>query len=171
MLSTTYPKYSNIVFGCFSVVQLSHLVNESETILARSIPLSSASHAIALSCDHKLLAVNFVQNGISFVTIFSVPSFMSAVSIYLTVVIMYGENVCFTFGNLNITSWNFQTIIPVYSNVLLTSDNNVLATELLWNPVMPNTLAICLDNGALIMMNFTGQSYELYTIDKTEQVK
>lgn len=76
-----------------------------------------------------------------------------------------------TFENLHTTSWYFQTIIPVYSNVLLTSDNNVLATELLWNPVIANTLAICLDNGALIMMNFTGQSYELYTIDKTEQVK
>lgn len=77
----------------------------------------------------------------------------------------------YTFGSLQLISWNFQTIIPVYSNVLLTSDNNVLATELLWNPVMAHTLAICLDNGALIMMNFTGQSYELYTIDKTEQVK
>lgn len=43
--------------------------------------------------------------------------------------------------------------------------------ELLWNPVIPNTLAVTLNNGSLSVLNFNGPGYELHVIDKGEEVR
>lgn len=63
------------------MIQLSSIIqNGSEQVQARSIPLISPPISLALSCDHSMLAVNFIQNGTSFISVFSVKSFLSNVS-------------------------------------------------------------------------------------------
>lgn len=52
------------------------------------------------------------------------------------------------------------------TNIQLTGQ----AKELLWNPVVPGTLAVCLENGALQMYNVINQ-LTVTQIDKSEQVR
>lgn len=57
---------------------------------------------------------------------------------------------------------------------MLSPDLNVCVRELLWNPVMPNTLAVCLDNGSLCVLNFAASAaggYELHSLPKAEQAQ
>lgn len=63
------------------VIQLSRIVSDKDkdAIPSRSISLPVPPQAIGLSCDHSMLAVNFKQNELAFVTVFSVPSFLSSV--------------------------------------------------------------------------------------------
>ncbi|XP_037034125.1 nuclear pore complex protein Nup214 [Bradysia coprophila] len=124
------------------VIQLSRIVSDKDkpAVPTRSIPLPVPAHSIALSCDHSMLAVNFKQNELAFVTVFSVPSFLS--------------------NNIKI----------IHQNIRLCTDDGVTASQLLWNPVLPNTLAICLSNKSLLVFTFKDQGYDFYSIDKSEQV-
>ncbi|KAG4068236.1 hypothetical protein HA402_007756 [Bradysia odoriphaga] len=124
------------------VIQLSRIVSDKDkpVVPSRSIALPVPAHSIALSCDHSMLAVNFKQNELAFVTIFSVPSFLS--------------------NNIKIIHQNFRPC----------TDDGVTASQLLWNPVLPNTLAICLSNKSLLVFSFKEQGYDFHSIDKSEQV-
>lgn len=64
-----------------------------------------------------------------------------------------------------------QNVTLLHTNIVLSPDLNVSVRELLWNPVMPNTLAVCLDNGSLCVLNFNAAGYELHTLDKAEQAQ
>lgn len=64
-----------------------------------------------------------------------------------------------------------QNVTLVYQSIVLSPELNVQVTELLWNPVIPNTLAVTLTNGSLCVLNFNGPGYELHVIDKKEEVR
>lgn len=64
-----------------------------------------------------------------------------------------------------------QNVSLLYQRIVLSPDQNVSVTELLWNPVMPNTLAVTLGNGSLTVLNFNGPGYELHVINKSEEVR
>lgn len=53
--------------------------------------------------------------------------------------------------------------------IKLSSEDNVTCKELVWNPVMPNILAVILSNGSLVMYSITNNSYEFNALDKKEQ--
>lgn len=65
------------------VIQLSDIVDRKggECIPRRTIPVPAAPYLLALSCDHSMLAVCYASNNSSFITIYSVPSFLSNVRI------------------------------------------------------------------------------------------
>lgn len=93
-----------------------------------------------------MLAVNHTQNGSTFLTVFAVPTLLA------------------------------QHVTVLHRNIVLSPDINVSVRELLWNPVMPGTIAIVLDNGSVSVLNFgagggSGGSYELHTLDKAEQAQ
>lgn len=146
------------------VIQLSDIANNShDQIKVRSIPLVSPAITISLSCDHSMLAVNYIQNGSAFISIYSVKSFLANVSHLVDW--LFQMRIFFIFILL------FQNIVSIFENIVLSAELNVNASNLLWNPVIANTLAICLDNGSLSVLNFNEQGYELHTIDKVEQVQ
>ncbi|KAJ6648515.1 Nuclear pore complex protein Nup214, partial [Pseudolycoriella hygida] len=124
------------------VVQHSRIIADKDkgVIPSRIIPLPAPPHTIALSCDHSMLAVNIKQNEIPFVVIFSVPSFLSS------------------------------NIKVIYQGLRLSTDDGITASQLLWNPVLPNTLAVCMSNKSLVVFGFKEQGYDIYSIDKAEQV-
>lgn len=65
-----------------------------------------------------------------------------------------------------------QNIVILHQNIVLSPDTNVSVRELIWNPVMPGLLAVCLDNGSLCVLNFASASgYELHTLPKAEQAQ
>lgn len=76
-----------LIFVCnFLVTQLSSIVGTSgNAIPARTIHLAQVPRALALSCDHSMLAVNYDLNGSTFVSVFSVPSFLSNVRFYFVI--------------------------------------------------------------------------------------
>lgn len=91
-----------------------------------------------------MLAVNHTANGSTFLTIFAVPTLMA------------------------------QNVAVLHQNIVLSPDINVSVRELLWNPVIPSTLAVVLDNGSVSVLNFSvnnGSGYELFTLDKSEQAQ
>ncbi|XP_043645623.1 nuclear pore complex protein Nup214 [Drosophila teissieri] len=60
---------------------------------------------------------------------------------------------------------------PVY-NIRLAAEDHVHAVQLLWNPVLPNSLAVVLSNGALGMYALKeGGNFEMHSLDKNQQVK
>lgn len=62
-------------------------------------------------------------------------------------------------------------IRPVYS-IRLAPEDYVHAVQLLWNPVLPNSLAVVLNNGSLGMYALKeGGNFELHSLDKSHQVK
>lgn len=62
-----------------SVIQLATISNCTEEPLVRTIPLIQPPYAIALSCDHSMLAVTYAMQDQSIMDIFYVPSFVAAV--------------------------------------------------------------------------------------------
>ncbi|KAH8305991.1 hypothetical protein KR018_009350 [Drosophila ironensis] len=62
-------------------------------------------------------------------------------------------------------------IRPVYS-IRLAPEDYVHAVQLLWNPVLPSSLAVVLSNGGLGMYSLKeGGNVELHSLDKSQQVK
>lgn len=74
------------LFGIFLlqhiVLRLKDAVENAETsiVSVRSINLPGEPYLLALSCDHKMLAVCYMINRQSFMDIFAVQTFLSAVS-------------------------------------------------------------------------------------------
>ncbi|XP_001361945.3 nuclear pore complex protein Nup214 [Drosophila pseudoobscura] len=59
----------------------------------------------------------------------------------------------------------------VYS-IRLASEDYIHAVQLLWNPVLPGSLAVVLSNGALGMYTLKeGDTFEMHSLDKSQQVK
>lgn len=53
----------------------------------------------------------------------------------------------------------------------MSRDVNVKVKQILWNPVMANTVAICLDDGTLGMYVLNETSFEYFALDKSNAVK
>lgn len=88
-----------------------------------------------------MLAVNYVINGASLIDIFLVASFYSA---------------------------NIQM---VSQGIRISPNANVKASQILWNPVIPNSFAVCLDDGAFGVYNLKENSFEFHQLDKSEQAQ
>lgn len=65
----------------------------------------------------------------------------------------------------------FQNVITISQNIRVSPENNVRVSQILWNPTIANTMAVCLDNGALCVYVLKDSSYEFFSIDKTENIK
>lgn len=107
-----------------------------------------------------MLAVNIKQNELAFVTIFSVPSFLSSVS----------QNVTLRMNDIQFRHSDLQNIKILHQNIRISTDDGITASQLLWNPVLSNTLAVCLSNKSLLVFSFKEQGYDFYSIGKAEQV-
>ncbi|KAL7737934.1 hypothetical protein ACLKA6_006299 [Drosophila palustris] len=95
---------------------------------------------------------------------------------------------CSADGNLlaiNYTQSNGTSLLLIYAvqsfmtpevralyNIRLAPEDFVHAVQLLWNPVLPNSLAVVLSSGGLAMYVLKeGGNFELHTLDKSQQVK
>uniref|UniRef100_A0A182WGB6 Nuclear pore complex protein Nup214 n=1 Tax=Anopheles minimus TaxID=112268 RepID=A0A182WGB6_9DIPT len=90
----------------------------NEIVPLRTVPLPSEPYQLAVSCDHGLLAVDIIANGVPFVYIYSVPSFLTG------------------------------SILRVHE-IKTSAQPTVRSTQLCWNPVMHNVLAVRTEAGGL----------------------
>ncbi|TDG42245.1 hypothetical protein AWZ03_011330 [Drosophila navojoa] len=110
--------------------------------LVRLINLPNKPNIISCSSDGNLLAINYTQ-----------PNGTSMLSIYAVQSFMSPE-------------------VRIVYNIRLAPEDNVLGLQLLWNPVLPNSLAVVLSNGGLAMYALKdGGNFELHSLDKSQQVK
>jgi nuclear pore complex protein Nup214 len=82
--STVGLVFSGLPTPELQVVQLRSLEYsdmEKETVPRRTYPLPSPAFNIGISCDHSLLAVDVVVNGVPFLYIYKVDSFLTNVSV------------------------------------------------------------------------------------------
>lgn len=136
-----------------------------ETIPRRTIPLSepdSEPYALALSCDHSVLLVCFASNQSSFISI-SVSSFLSNGHLFISSCI----GIFFAF---------FQNVATILQNVCVSPENDVHVTQILRNPIMVNTFAICFSNGLLSVIvlevnSRTRYNFKALSIDKATNVR
>ena len=170
-LLATASNFGLVVVGSptnasFDVVLLKDVVErkKSETIPKRTIPLPAPPQNIGLSCDHAQLAVSYSANGSSFIRVYDVKSFLSSVSAGVMRMMMRRSSV-----SANLV--NFQNVRSVLQDIRVSPEENVKVSQILWNPVIPNTMATCLNNGQMCMYVIKDGSYEFYTIDKSEQAR
>lgn len=110
--------------------------------LARLVNLPNRPNIISCSADGNLLAINYTQ-----------PNGTSMLTIYAVQSFMSPE-------------------VRIVYNIRLAPEDNVLGLQLLWNPVLPNSLAVVLSNGGLAMYALKdGGNFELHSLDKSQQVK
>ncbi|XP_034478729.1 nuclear pore complex protein Nup214 [Drosophila innubila] len=110
--------------------------------LARRVALPHVPSYMSCSADGNLLAINYTQ-----------ANGTSLLLIYAVQSFMTPE-------------------VRALYNIRLAPEDFVHAVQLLWNPVMPNSLAVVLSNGGLAMYVLKdGGNFELHTLDKSQQVK
>lgn len=110
--------------------------------LTRLVRLPNTPNCISCSADGNLLAINYTQ-----------PNGNSMLSIYAVQSFMSPE-------------------LRIVYNIRLAPEDNVHTLQLLWNPVLPNSLAVVLSNGGLTMYALKdGGNFEVHSLDKTNQVK
>ncbi|XP_032586369.1 nuclear pore complex protein Nup214 [Drosophila mojavensis] len=110
--------------------------------LARLVNLPNKPNIISCSADGNLLAINYTQ-----------PNGTSMLPIYAVQSFMSPE-------------------VRIVYNIRLAPEDNVLGLQLLWNPVLPNSLAVVLSNGGLAMYALKdGGNFEVHSLDKSQQVK
>lgn len=65
------------------MLQLKDVVanKESQSVPVRTIKVPGEPYVIAVSCDHTMLSVCYMVNGLSFIDIYAVQSFLSAVCV------------------------------------------------------------------------------------------
>lgn len=109
---------------------------------ARSVPLPNIPNYMSCSSDGNLLAINFTQSNGT-----------SLLLIY------------------SVQSFMTPEVRTLY-NIRLAPEDFVHAVQLLWNPVLPNNLAVVLSNGGLGMYSLKdGGNFVLHSLDKSQQVK
>lgn len=109
---------------------------------ARTVPLPNIPNYMSCSSDGNLLAINFTQSN--------------------------GTSLLLIYG---VQSFMTPEVRTLY-NIRLAPEDFVHAVQLLWNPVLPNSLAVVLSNGGLGMYALKdGGNFELHSLDKSQQVK
>ncbi|XP_031632633.1 nuclear pore complex protein Nup214-like isoform X2 [Contarinia nasturtii] len=111
---------------------------ESPTIPTRIINLPAEPYMLAVSCDHSMLSVCYTVNGTTFIDIYAVQSFLST---------------------------NVQCIL---SKIMVSNANSVKVNQILWNPVIANTMALCLSDGTLTSYVIEANRFEFNALDKAE---
>ncbi|KAH8297259.1 hypothetical protein KR044_008866, partial [Drosophila immigrans] len=110
--------------------------------MARRVPLPHIPNYMSCSADGNLLAINFTQSN--------------------------GTSLLLIYA---VQSFVTPEIRAVY-NIRLAPEDFVHAVQLLWNPVLPNSLAVVLSNGGLGMYTLKeAGNFELHSLDKSQRVK
>ncbi|XP_017090896.2 nuclear pore complex protein Nup214 [Drosophila bipectinata] len=101
----------------------------------------------------------------------SVPNYLSCSSDGNLLAVNHTQNGTSLLSIYAVPSFMGPGVRPVYS-IRLAPEDYVHAVQLLWNPVLPNSLAVVLNNGALGMYALKeGGNFELHSLDKSHQVK
>ncbi|EDW73715.1 uncharacterized protein Dwil_GK19609 [Drosophila willistoni] len=101
----------------------------------------------------------------------SVPNYMSCSSDGNLLAINFTQNGTSLLNIYSVPSMMTTHVQSVY-NIRLAPEDYVYAAQLLWNPVMANSLAVVLSNGGLGMYSLKdGGNFELHSLDKSQQVK
>jgi len=53
---------------------------------------------------------------------------------------------------------------------MISSVPNVRSRQILWNPLLSNIFAVCLENGLLSMYTLTNESFEYASTDQSQHV-
>lgn len=62
-------------------------------------------------------------------------------------------------------------MVCLQQKVRVSNENYVKVKQILWNPVMVEMMAICLDDGTVGMYVMKQNSFEYFSIDKSEQAR
>lgn len=62
-------------------------------------------------------------------------------------------------------------MVCLLQKVRVSNDNFVKIKQILWNPVILEMMAVCLDDGTVGMYVIKQTSFEYYSIDKSEQAR
>ncbi|KAH8234163.1 hypothetical protein KR038_002779 [Drosophila bunnanda] len=101
----------------------------------------------------------------------SVPNYISCSADGNLLAINHTQNGTSLLSIYAVPSFMTPDIRPVYS-IRLAPEDYVHAVQLLWNPVLPNSLAVVLSNGALGMYALKeAGNFEMHSLDKNQQVK
>ncbi|KAH8400741.1 hypothetical protein KR009_000711, partial [Drosophila setifemur] len=101
----------------------------------------------------------------------SVPNYISCSSDGNLLAVNHTQNGTSLLSIYSVPSFMTPDIRPLYS-IRLAPEDYVHAVQLLWNPVLPNSLAVVLSNGALGMYALKeGGNFEMHSLDKSQQVK
>ncbi|XP_017078280.1 nuclear pore complex protein Nup214 [Drosophila eugracilis] len=101
----------------------------------------------------------------------SVPNYIACSSDGNLLAVNYTQNGTSLLSIYAVQSFMTPDVRPVY-NIRLAAEDHVHAVQLLWNPVLPNSLAVILSNGALGMYALKeGGNFEMHSLDKNQQVK
>lgn len=133
----------------------------------RQIQLPSPPQMLSLSCDHSMLAVTYTLNGPAFIDFYAVQSFLSNVSAFKKRPHRAVENT----ELIHFFSFRPQNVKCLLQKVHVSRDSNVKVKQILWNPVIANTVAVCLDDGTLGMYVLNETSFEYFALDKSNEVR
>nr|XP_016929892.1 nuclear pore complex protein Nup214 [Drosophila suzukii] len=101
----------------------------------------------------------------------SVPNYIACSSDGNLLAVNHTQNGTSLLTIYSVQSFMTPDIRPVY-NIRLAAEDHVHAVQLLWNPVLPNSLAVVLSNGALGMYALKeAGNFEMHSLDKSQQVK
>ncbi|XP_016998793.2 nuclear pore complex protein Nup214 [Drosophila takahashii] len=101
----------------------------------------------------------------------SIPNYIACSSDGNLLAVNHTQNGTSLLSIYAVPSFMTPDIRPVY-NIRLAAEDHVHAVQLLWNPVLPNSLAVVLSNGALGMYALKeGGNFEMHSLDKNQQVK
>ncbi|XP_037717238.1 nuclear pore complex protein Nup214 [Drosophila subpulchrella] len=101
----------------------------------------------------------------------SVPNYIACSSDGNLLAVNHTQNGTSLLSIYSVQSFMTPDIRPVY-NIRLAAEDHVHAVQLLWNPVLPNSLAVVLSNGALGMYALKeAGNFEMHSLDKSQQVK
>ncbi|KAH8333984.1 hypothetical protein KR059_005093 [Drosophila kikkawai] len=101
----------------------------------------------------------------------SVPNYISCSADGNLLAINHTQNGTSLLSIYAVPTFMTPDIRPVYS-IRLAPEDYVHAVQLLWNPVLPNSLAVVLSNGALGMYALKeAGNFEMHSLDKSQQVK
>ncbi|XP_030384400.1 nuclear pore complex protein Nup214 isoform X2 [Scaptodrosophila lebanonensis] len=101
----------------------------------------------------------------------STPNYISCSADGNLLAVNYTQNGTSLLDIYSVQSFMTATVKPVY-NIRLAPEDYVYAVQLLWNPVLPNNLAVVLSNGGLCMYALKeAGNFDMQTLDKSNQVK
>lgn len=124
----------------------------------RTINIAGEPYLLALSCDHAMLSICYTLNGISFIDIYAVQTFLSNVS-----PLFVGSR-----SRGLIEFFYLQNVQCLLSKIMVSNDPSVKVKQILWNPVISNTMALCLGDGTLGAYVIKENSFEYNSLDKSE---
>lgn len=101
----------------------------------------------------------------------SIPNYIACSSDGNLLAVNHTQNGTSLLSIYAVLSFMTPDVRPIY-NIRLAAEDHVHGVQLLWNPVLPNSLAVVLSNGALAMYALKeGGNFEMHSLDKNQQVK